>query len=203
MIKIVQDDPAVDTVNGFTGGGGGGGVHHQHGAHFYLPETAGRAKDQRGSTSLRGCGPKLAQVPGATLYLQASQDIRVGGRQSSALYQFTMRGDNLQDLTAYGPRMLQALRNVPVIADVNTDQQNNGLQSVVQYDRATAARFGISPQLIDNTLYDCLRPAPGLDHVYRAQSVSRRHGSGAAVLAESAVFARDLCHVRRAGSKFR
>ena len=73
---------------------------------------------------------------------------------SNALYQFTMRGDNLQDLTTYAPQMLQELRNIPIIADVNSDQQNRGLQSMVQYDRDTAARFGISPQLIDNTLYD-------------------------------------------------
>ena len=73
---------------------------------------------------------------------------------SAAQYQFTMRGDNLQDLQTYGPRMLQELRTIPLIADVNTDQQNRGLQALVQYDRATAARFGISPQLIDNTLYD-------------------------------------------------
>ena len=98
--------------------------------------------------------PKLARVPGATLYMQASQDVRVGGRFGAAQYQFTMRGDNLKDLQAYGPRMLQELRTVPVIADVNTDQQDQGLQAYVQYDRTTAARFGISPQLIDNVLYD-------------------------------------------------
>ena len=98
--------------------------------------------------------PKLARVPGATLYMQASQDVRVGGRFGAAQYQFTMRGDNLRDLQTFGPRMLQELRTIPIIADVNTDQQDRGLQAFVQYDRATAARFGISPQLIDNTLYD-------------------------------------------------
>ena len=86
--------------------------------------------------------------------MQASQDIRVGGRFGAAQYQFTMQGDNLRDLQVFGPRMLQELRTIPVIADVNTDQQNNGLQSYVQVDRATAARFGISSQLVDNTLYD-------------------------------------------------
>jgi len=86
--------------------------------------------------------------------MQAAQDVRVGGRQSNAQYQFTMRADNLQDLVEYGPRMLTALRGIPVIADVNSDQQNRGLQAWVQYDRETAARLGISSQLIDNTLYD-------------------------------------------------
>jgi multidrug efflux pump len=98
--------------------------------------------------------PKLARVPGATLYMQASQDVRVGGRFGASQYQYTMRGDNLQDLAKFAPRMLQQLRSNPLITDVNSDQQNNGLQAWVQYDRVTAARFGISPQLIDNTLYD-------------------------------------------------
>jgi multidrug efflux pump len=98
--------------------------------------------------------PKLAKIPGATLYLQASQDVRVGGRNSAALYQFTMRGDSIADLLEYAPQMFTALQKIPIIVDVNSDQQNHGLQSMVQYDRETAGRFGISPQLIDNTLYD-------------------------------------------------
>jgi len=98
--------------------------------------------------------PKLARLPGATLYMQASQDVRVGGRFGAAQYQFTMQGDNLDDLQSFGPRMLQELRTIPTIADVNTDQQNLGLETWVQYDRSTAARFGISSQLIDNFLYD-------------------------------------------------
>jgi multidrug efflux pump len=96
----------------------------------------------------------LSVIRGSTLYLQANQDVRVGGRSSAALYQFTMRGDNVQDLTKYGRPMLEALRRVRLISDVNTDQQNSGLQATVQYDRDTAARFGISSQLIDNVLYD-------------------------------------------------
>jgi multidrug efflux pump len=98
--------------------------------------------------------PKLARVPGATLYLQASQDVRVGGRNSAALYQFTMRADSVQDLTTYAPQMYDELRRIPIIVDVNSDQQNRGLQSMVTYDRDTASRFGISSQLLDNTLYD-------------------------------------------------
>jgi multidrug efflux pump len=153
MSKIVQDDPAVAIVNGFTGGGGGGGVTTNT-ARFFISLKPLEQRNISADLIIARLRPQLAKIPGATLYLQASQDIRVGGRQSSALYQFTMRGDNLQDLTSYGPRMLQALRKLPLIADVNTDQQNNGLQSVLKYDRSTAARFGISPQLIDNTLYD-------------------------------------------------
>jgi multidrug efflux pump len=151
--KIVQADPAIDSINAYTGGGGGGGATTNT-ARLFI--TLKPLKERKTSADLviARLRPQLARVPGATLYLQASQDLRVGGRSSSALYQFTMRGDNIQDLTAFGPKMLAAMRKVPEISDVNTDQQNQGLQSVVQYDRRTAARFGISPQLIDNTLYD-------------------------------------------------
>jgi len=151
--KIVEQDPAVQIVNGFTGGTGGGGVTTNTARMFITLKPLEERKITADYIIAR-LRPQLARIPGATLYLQASQDLRVGGRSSSALYQFTLRGDNLQDLTAYGPRMLQALRRLPQITDVNTDQQNNGLQSVLQYDRAAAARFAISPQLLDNTLYD-------------------------------------------------
>jgi hydrophobe/amphiphile efflux-1 (HAE1) family protein len=153
MVKVVAADPAVDTVNGFCGGGGpGGGATNQARMFISLKPLAERkiSADQ----VIARLRPKLAHVPGATLFLQASQDIRVGGRSSAAQYQFTMRGDNIQDLIDYAPKMYQELRTVPIIADVNSDQQNHGLQAMVTYDRDTAARFGISPQLIDATLYD-------------------------------------------------
>ena len=151
--KIVEQDPAVQIVNGFTGGTGGGGVTTNTARMFITLKPLEERKITADYIIAR-LRPQLARVPGATLYLQASQDLRVGGRSSSALYQFTLRGDNLQDLTVYGPRMLQALRHLSQITDVNTDQQNNGLQSVLDYDRTAAARFAISPQLLDNTLYD-------------------------------------------------
>jgi len=152
MVKIVQNDPAIDTVTASTGGGGGGGGINSGRVNVQLkPLTERKVSVYEVIDRLR---PQLARVRGATLYLQASQDVRVGGRMSAALYQFTMRGDNVKDLTDYGRPMLEALRKLPIITDVNSDQQNNGLQSVVTYDRDTAARFGISPQLIDNVLYD-------------------------------------------------
>jgi multidrug efflux pump len=149
MINIVGGDPAVDNVLGFTGGGGTTNTARM----FISLKPPGERKTSADRIIAR-LRPKLARVPGATLYLQPSQDVRVGGHSSNALYQFTMRGDNLEDLTAYSPRMLRALRKIHIITDVNSDQQNNGLQSMLHYDRQTAARFGISPQLIDNTLYD-------------------------------------------------
>jgi multidrug efflux pump len=153
--KIIMADPAIATMNGYTGGGGGGGGGGgTNTARFFMTLKPLEERKISADLIIARLRPQLARVPGATLYLQASQDLRVGGRGSSALYQFTMRGDNIQDLTAFGPLMLKEMRRIPEISDVNTDQQNNGLQSTVQYDRRTAARFGISPQLIDNTLYD-------------------------------------------------
>src|ERR1017187_2880119 len=153
MVNIVAADPAVDTDIGFTGGGGmGGGATNT--ARMFVSLKPLQERQTNAELIIARLRPKLARVPGATLYLQAAQDIRVGGRMANAQWQFTMRGDNLDDLTVYGPRMLQQLRGIHIIADVSSDQQNRGLQSLVQYDRSTAARFGIAPQLIDDTLYD-------------------------------------------------
>src|SRR5262249_192104 len=148
-IQMLKADPGVENVLGFTGGGGSTNTARM----FILlkPLEERKATAQQIIARLR---PKLAKVPGARLYLQAAQDVRVGGRQSNALHQFTMIGDNVKGLTAFSPRMLRELRRLPLIADVNTDQLNAGLESKVEYDRATAARFNISPQLIDNVLYD-------------------------------------------------
>jgi multidrug efflux pump len=154
MVKIVQADPAIQTLSASTGGGGGGGggTINQGRVNIQLKPLAERKVSVY--EVIDRLRPQLARVRGATLILQAAQDVRVGGRMSAALYQFTMRGDNLVDLTTFGRPMLEALRRVPIITDVNSDQQNNGLQSVVTYDRDSAARFSISPQLIDNVLYD-------------------------------------------------
>jgi len=152
MVNIVVADPAIDTVNAFTGGGGPAGTVNTGRMFVSLKPLA-----ERGITAdyvIARLRPKLARVPGATLYLQAAQDIRVGGRMSNAQYQFTMRGDNLADLTKFAPAMLRALRTVPLITDLSSDQQNRGMQALLEYDRETAARFDISPQLIDATLYD-------------------------------------------------
>jgi multidrug efflux pump len=148
MINIVHADPAIDTVAGFTGGG------TSNTARMFVSLKPMEERKITVDQVIARLRPKLGRIPGATLYLQASQDLRVGGRMSNAMYQYTMRGDNLQDLITYAPQMLAELRATPVVTDVSSDQQNRGLQAMVQYDRATAARFGISPQLIDNTLYD-------------------------------------------------
>jgi multidrug efflux pump len=148
MIKVVAADPAVDNVNGFTGGS------TFNTARLFISLKPPGERDITADRIIARLRPKLAKIPGATLYLQASQDVRVGGRQSNAQYQFTMQGDNLEDLDAFAPKMLEEFKAIPIIADVSSDQQNRGLQAMVQYDRATASRFGITPQLIDDTLYD-------------------------------------------------
>ena len=148
MIRIVSADPAVETVQGFTGGG-----TLNNARMFVLLKPLNERKIDVDEVIQR-LRPKLARIPGATLYLQASQDVRVGGHMTAAQYQFNMRGDNVEDLIKYAPRMYDELRTIPIITDVNSDQQNRGLQMQVNYDRPTAARFGISPQLVDNTLYD-------------------------------------------------
>ena len=157
FVNIIDSDPAVDTVNGFTGGGRGGATNT---ARMFISLKPLEERGVSADDVVNRLRPKLARVPGATCFLQASQDLRVGGRQSNAQYQFTMRGDNVEDLNTYGPQMLTALQHISQITDVNTDQQNRGLQTWVQYDRATASRFGISSQLIDNTLYDAFGQRP-------------------------------------------
>ena len=135
LAAIVQADPGVASVTAYTGGGGGRGT------------TVNTA---RMFVALK---PQKERVIGATLYLQAVQDIRVGGRIGNAQYQYTLQADSLADLSEWAPRMLQALRALPELRDVSSDQQDAGLQVPLTIDRDTAARLGVSTKLIDDTLY--------------------------------------------------
>jgi multidrug efflux pump len=151
MVNIIDADPAVDTVNGFSGGGGGTTTNT---ARLFISLKPLNERKINADQLIQRLRPKLARVPGATLYLQSVQDLRVGGRQSNAQYQYTMQADNLSDLTTYAPRMLDQLKKISAITDANSDQQDRGLEANVEYDRKTAARFNISPVLIDDVLYD-------------------------------------------------
>jgi multidrug efflux pump len=155
VVNTIKADPAVNSVVGFTGGGGGYNT-----ARMFIALKPLNERKVSADLVIARLRPKLSRLPGASAYMQAAQDLRVGGRMGNAQYQFTMSGDNIQDLVKYGPKMLEALRHVPVIADVNSDQLNRGLQMWVDYDRETASRFGISSQLIDNTLYDAFGQRP-------------------------------------------
>jgi len=149
---IIRKDPDVTDVVVFTGGGGGGSTTNIGRMFVSLkPFAERRSSARRVMARLR---PQLAQVAGAPTYLQAVQDLRIGGYGSGALYQFNLRSDNLQDLNSWGPRVLQKLRTLPQLVDVNSDQQDKGLQATLAIDRDTASRLGISAMLLDNTLYD-------------------------------------------------
>jgi multidrug efflux pump len=150
FVEIVMADPAVDAVVGFTGGDRG---TTNTGRVFVSLKPLAERKMSAAAVIARLRG-KLAHVPGATLFLQPVQDIRVGGRMSNAAYQFTLQGDDLKELGEWSGRMLQKLRTMPELTDVNTDQQNAGLAAALTIDRDTAARFGITPAMIDETLYD-------------------------------------------------
>ncbi|WP_027171263.1 efflux RND transporter permease subunit [Methylobacterium sp. 10] len=144
---IVQADPAVDSVVGFTGGRATNSANVFVG----LKPRGERVSITEVMTRLR---PKLAQVAGARLFLFPRQDLRMGGRQSFAQYQYTLQGDTADELYAAAPRLVEALQKNPVFSDVTSDQQEGGLESRLVIDRATAYRYGITPDKIDNTLYD-------------------------------------------------
>jgi multidrug efflux pump len=148
MIKIVLADKDVESLAGFTGGGGGLNT-----ARMFITL---KPLSQRKSADLviQELTPKLARIPGATLYLQSAQDLRIGGRQGNAQYQYSMVSDDYKDVSEWAPKLLAELKKLPILTQVNSDQQNLGLQSELVYDRDTAARFGISASLLDNTLYD-------------------------------------------------
>ena len=149
FVSLIKSDPAVANVMAFTGGNGAA-----NSGFIYIGLKPLNERKISASLLINRLRPKLAGVPGATVFLQAGQDLRIGGRQSSAQYQYTIQSDSLDDLVKWGPRLLQEIRKLPGFTDVNSDQQNNGLQASLVYDRTTAARFGLSPQVIDNTLYD-------------------------------------------------
>jgi multidrug efflux pump len=153
-VDIIKQDPAVQHVSAFTGGGGAVNT----GFVYMALKPLGERKIGAGQVIDR-LRPKLMSVPGATVFLQAGQDLRIGGRQSNAQFQYTIQSDNLTDLVNWGPTLLQQMRKLPGLTDVNTDQQNSGLQTELVYDRATASRLGITPQMIDNTLYEAFGQA--------------------------------------------
>ena len=144
---IVGADPAVESVVGFTGGRGTNSAN----VFIGLKPIGERAPISAVMARLR---PKLAQVAGARLYVFPRQDLQMGGRQSFAQYQYTLQGDTAEELFAAAPKLLAALQKDPTFADVTSDQQEGGLETRVVIDRATAFRYGITPNKIDNTLYD-------------------------------------------------
>jgi len=150
LATIVSNDPGVDNVIAFSGGQGGA-VNQARMFAALKPLSQRRESADQVIARLRG---QLARVPGGTLVLQSVQDLRSGGRASAAQYQYTLQGDNLNDLLKFGPMMLAKMRTLPGIMDATSDQQNKGLAATLIYDRTTAARLGVTPQAIDATLYN-------------------------------------------------
>ncbi len=151
FVDIVKADPAVANVVAFTGSGGG--TTTNTGRMFISLRPLAERKVSADAVIGR-LRRQLAVVEGASLFLQSNQDLRIGGRSGNAQYQYTIQSDNLDDLDKWGPVLLQQMRTVPALTDVSSDQQNNGLQASLVYDRATASRLGITPAMIDATLND-------------------------------------------------
>ena len=154
FVDIIKTDPAVQNVGAFTGGTGAVNT-----GFVYLALKPLNERKISSSQVIDRLRPKLISLPGATVFLQAGQDLRIGGRQSNAQYQYTLQSDNIDDLVTWGPRLLTEMRTLRILTDVNTDQQNSGLQASLVYDRDTASRLGITPQMIDNTLYEAFGQA--------------------------------------------
>jgi multidrug efflux pump len=154
LMNIVQADPAVQSVAGYTGAGSGGGGSQTNTGSVYVLLKPRSVRNISSDEVIARLRTKLAQVPGGRLFLQTVQDIRVGARQANAEYQFTLQADKVSDLYTWGPKLLAALQKSPVVADVNSDQQQKGLETEVNYDRSTAARLGLTVGQLDSTLYD-------------------------------------------------
>ena len=168
MVDIVQHDPAVRSVVGFTGQGSGGAGGQTNSGQVFVALKPLAERDGIDSVMNR-LRRKLAVVPGARLFLVPIQDIRIGGRQSNAAYQFTLQADNTALLYEWAPKLQAVLERSPVLRDVNSDQQQKGLETDLVIDRATASRLGVSTSQIDNTLYDAFGQRQ-VSTIYSAQN---------------------------------
>jgi len=147
IVQIVRADPAVDTVTAVTGGGFGA----RNSGFMFIALQPLFQRPPVGAVIAR-LRPQLARVPGANLFLVPVQDVRIGGRQGTGTYQYTLQSDDLEALRLWTSRLQTALQSVPQLADVTSDQETRGLQATLVIDRVTAARLGVTPDLIDTTL---------------------------------------------------
>ncbi len=145
---VIGRDPAVQNVIGFTGGGGATNT-----GNIFVILKPLSARKIGAAAVINRIRPQLNRLPVASAFLQASQDLRIGGRGGNAAYQYTLQADNIEDLQTWGPRLLGEMKRLPGLQDVNSDQQNGGLDEKVTFDRVTAARLGQTAQSIDSALY--------------------------------------------------
>jgi multidrug efflux pump len=148
LVKVIKADPAVANVNAYTGGNGA-----SNGGFIYIALKPLEERKIGAAEIINRIRPKLNKLPVASAFLQAVQDLRIGGRSSNALYQYTIQSDNIQDLVHWGPLLLANMKKLPGLQDVNSDQQNGGLQQLLNFNRLEAARLGQTAQSLDNSLY--------------------------------------------------
>ena len=148
LVDVIKADPAVANVNAYTGGNGA-----SNGGFIYIALKPLNVRKIGAAEIINRLRPKLNKLPVASAFLQAVQDLRIGGRSSAALYQYTIQSDNVADLVHWGPLFLQNIKKLPGLQDVNSDQQNGGLQELLTYDRLQAARLGQTAQSLDQALY--------------------------------------------------
>jgi multidrug efflux pump len=146
--KVIKQDPAVQNVIGFTGGGGATNT-----GNIFVILKPLNVRKIGAADVINRLRPKLNRITGASVFLQASQDLRIGGRNSNALYQYTIQADNVDDLQTWGPKLLAAITKLPGFQDVSSDQQNGGLDQLMTYDRLSAARLGQTASSLDSALY--------------------------------------------------
>jgi multidrug efflux pump len=149
MVGVIKSDPAVANVIAFTGGGG-----TTNSGFIYISLKPLNERKIGAADIINRLRPKMGRLPVASAFLQAAQDLRIGGRGSNALYQYTIQCDNVDDLSHWGPILLAEMKKLPGLQDVNSDQQNGGLEEMVTYDRMSAARLGQTAQTLDSSLYN-------------------------------------------------
>jgi len=149
LVGVIKKDPAVANVIAFTGGGG-----TLNSGFIYIALKPLNERKIGAADVINRLRPQMNRLPVASAFLQAAQDLRIGGRGSNALYQYTIQCDNVEDLSKWGPILLAQMKKLPGLQDVNSDQQNGGLEELVTYDRTSAARLGQTAQSMDSALYD-------------------------------------------------
>ncbi len=156
VLTIVKSDRAVQNAMAFLGGGGpGGGASNQASMFVVLKADAARQKDKdTADVIINRLRPKLSHFPGLQVFLQSSQELSIGGRQSATQYQYTLTADSTDELNLWSPKLLDALQRLPELKDVATDQQDKGLEAKLVIDRDTASRLGVSALAVDSVLSD-------------------------------------------------
>ncbi|MGD1078372.1 MAG: efflux RND transporter permease subunit [Candidatus Sulfotelmatobacter sp.] len=146
--RVIKNDAAVENVIAFTGGGGA-----TNNGSLYVALKPLADRNISAAQIIDRLRPQLNRLPVASAFLQSVQDLRIGGRSSNAMYQYTIQSDTVQDLSKWGPIILSAMQHLPGLQDVSSDQQNGGLDELMNYDRVTAAKLGLTAQSLDSALY--------------------------------------------------